>query len=495
MLKQAGLGLASILIMAASLPASSHADTYKRHKDRVLGTSFDLVVNAPGEAAADQAEAAMLEEIERLNAIFSGYDATSEISRLNQTDSMQVSEDLMGVLQQCEAYRKETGNAFSCRIGSLVETWSAAEDSNALPKRPTMRVAAGELRRADVALDADALTVTKPEALKFNTDAIAKGHILDAALAAGREAAPDASGLLLNIGGDVLAWGAGPHDGQWSVAVTSASELGDGASSPAGTLKIDEGAVATSGLGPRDLEIDGEAYGHVISPTDGWPVSEVLSASVHAPEATDADALATTLLVMGLKRGLSFIEDRAGIEAEIVTADGRHHATSGWSALQAETGEAEQETANWPEGFAFSVDFEIPEKDVSDYERPYVAVWIADDSRNLIRILMLAGDESRWMEENYYWYRRFGRKAGSLVDAVAGPTRRPGEYELSWDGLTDDGEPVPPGDYILHIEAAREHGGHQHESIDFTLSDEAFSDETAPGEELGEVALRFGAAQ
>lgn len=488
MLKQAVIGLVCVLTLTLAGPADAHADTYKRHKDRVLGTSFDLVVNAPDEVTADKAERAILDAIERLNAIFSTYDAASELSRLNRAGSMQVSGALMDVLERCETYRQETGNAFSCRIGGLVEAWSAAEEKNELPDRPELRVAAGEIRRAEIGLDADSLTVTKPATVRFTTDAIAKGYILDEALKAAREAAPETSGLLINMGGDIRAWGAGPHEGRWLVAVP-------GASAPERRVRVGEGAVATSGLGPRDIEIEGETFAHVISPADGWPVSGVLAASVHAPEAADADAMATALLVMGLKQGLAYIEGKPDVEAEIVTADGRHHATSGWASLQVQSEAPASSAPDWPDGFAFSARFEIPDKDVADYERPYIAVWIADADRNLIRILMLAGDESRWMEENYYWYRRFGRKAGSLVDAVAGPTRRPGEYELVWDGLDDEGEPVGPGAYVLHIEAAREHGGHQHESLDFSLGDEAFEEAIAPGDELGRIDVRFGAPE
>jgi len=495
MLKQAVIGLVCALTLTLAGPADAHADIYKRHKDRVLGTYFDLVVNAPDEVTADKAERAILDAIERLNAIFSTYDAGSELSRLNRAGSMQVSGELMDVLERCEAYRQETGNAFSCRIGGLVEAWSAAEEKNELPGRPELRVAAGEIRRAEIGLDADRLSVTKPATVRFTTDAIAKGYILDEALNAAREAAPEMSGLLINIGGDIRAWGAGPHEGHWLVAVTGPSGPGYGASAPAGRVRVGEGAVATSGLGPRDVEIEGETFGHVISPADGWPTSEVLAASVRAPEAADADAMATVLLVMGLKRGLAYIEGKPDVEAEIVTADGRHHATSGWASLQVRPEVPASSEPEWPDGFAFSARFEIPAKDVADSERPSIAVWIADADRNLIRILMLAGDESRWMEENYYWYRRFGRKAGSLVDAVAGPTRRPGQYELVWDGLDDEGEPVAPGAYVLHVEAAREHGGHQHKSLDFSLGDEAFEEAIAPGDELGRIDVRFGAPE
>ena len=239
--------------------------------------------------------------------------------------------------------------------------------------------------------------------------------------------------------------------------------------------------------------IGGQAYGHVLSPYNGWAITGAISASVHAGDAMTADALATALMAMPLDRGLALVEGLDGVEASIIAEDGRTYSSTGWTLLTVEgmSGTAQNAPA-WPPGYTFTVDFEIPALEVAGYERPYIAVWLADTERNLVRILMLAGDDSRWMEENYFWYRRFGRKAGSLVDALSGPTRRPGEYSLDWDGLDHDGAPVPPGEYVLHLEAAREHGGHQHESIELMLGDAAFTHEVPAGEELGRIAVRFG---
>ena len=486
----AGLALAPIL--SAILSGAAAADIYKRHHDHVLGTSLDLVVNAPSEAAADTAESAIIQEIERLRSVFSTYDISSEISRLNQASSMEASADMIRVLEQCEAYRTLTSNALSCRIGGLLDVWASAEHENRLPDRPAMRVAAGEIRRASIQTDTKTRRISRPEPVRFATDSLAKGYILDAALEVASAAAPEVSGLLINIGGDIRSWGDGPQNGQWAVAVTQASELGEGGSAPHARVLIDEGAIATSGLGPRNRTIEGEAYSHVISPADGWPVSHIQTATVHASDAMTADAIATALLVMDLKPGLNLVENMPGVEAEIVTADQRRHPTSGWTTFESMPRKEAEASANWPDEFTFTIDFEIPEHAIADYERPYVAVWIADKERNLIRILMLAGQQERWMEENYYWHRRFGRKAGSLVDAIAGPTRRPGQYDLQWDGLTDDGIPAPAGDYILHLEAAREHGDHQHESIGFTISQDPFTHQVEPGSEIGPVIIRFG---
>lgn len=468
--------------LASAAAGSASAEPFRRHHDHVLGTSFDLVVVAERAETADAVEAAILEEIDRLSPILNTYDPASEISRLNATGAAEVSPELIQVISACEAFREQTGDGLSCRIGAIVAAWNAAEETGTPPSRIDMRLLAGQIRRAEIVIDES--HITRPDSIVFDTNSLAKGYIIDAALEAARAAVPEADGILLDIGGDLKAWGEAPHADGWTVGI----EIPAGETS----LSVAGGAIATSGRGPRDRMIGGQAYGHILSPYNGWAVTGAMSASVHAGDAMTADALATALMAMPLDRGLALVERLEGVEASIIAEDGRAYSSTGWANLiVGDMSETAQEAPAWPPGYTFTVDLEIPEFDIAGYERPYIAVWLADHDRTLVRILMLAGDDSRWMEENYFWYRRFGRKAGSLVNALSGPTRRPGEYTLDWDGLDHDGAPVPPGDYVLHLEAAREHGGHQHESIELTLGEAAFIHEVPAGEELGQISVRF----
>lgn len=484
-LTRIGVVISSLFGLACS---GAVAETYSRSNDFVLGTNLDLVIVADTEKDADTVEAAILTEVSRLNAILSTYRTTSEITSLNSTNSATVSPDLFAVLKACEAFRAQTENALSCRIGALLNTWQAAEEANDLPSRAPLRLAAGEIRRAKLNIDETSLSLDRPDVVTFQLNALAKGYIIDRALDAARAASPELNGLLINIGGDIKTWGQSPKNEPWSTAIKAAlSETGNGVQ-----LTFGAGAIATSGRGPRDRAIDGKSYSHIISPKNGWHVEGISQASVFAEDAMTADALATALLVMPLNDGIALIETLLGVEARIMADDGRAYVSSGWSAL--EIGSEKAKTNEyWPTDFRFDVNFVIPDLDVSNYERPYIAAWVADADRKLVRILLLAGPEERWMEENYYWHRRFGRKSGSLTEALSEPTRKPGQYLVSWDGLDHDGNPALSGDYVLHMEAAREHGEHQHESFEISLGTTPFYLERAGGDELGNIFVSFGA--
>src|SRR3546814_11325417 len=71
-----------------------------------------------------------------------------------------------------------------------------------------------------------------------------------------------------------------------------------------------------------------------------------------------------------------------------------------------------------------------------------------------------SSDLARWIDSNYVWWRRYGRKIENVVDTTARPSRQPGRYHVVWDGLDDAGRRAGRGSYLIHVEAAREHGGH-----------------------------------
>lgn len=467
------------LVAAAASPAGVASDTWSFHLDHVLGTSFDMAVAAPSEAEARFAFAAATTEIARLNRALSAWRDDSELAALNRTETMPVSPDLFAVISACEAWRVRTGGAFSARMGRLHEAWSEASDR--VPDNVELCAAATQAERGDVVLQADSRTIRRPEAVRFAPDGLAKGYIIDAALAAARRVAPCVNGVMIDIGGDVACWGAAP----WRVGVADPAQLADNAS-PLVVLNLANQALAVSGPGPRDRRIGGEAYSHLLDPRTGQPAPRI-QAAVIAPTAMEADALATALAVTPVEQGLALAERRPGVQALLV-AEGRRHATSGWEA-------ACQTASALPAGFAVEVAYEIPKIEAANYRKPYVLVWVTDADKNLIKTLVIQGTKKEYQEDNYVWWRRYGRKQPGLLDAIGKPTRPPGRYIVGWDGLDANGKRAPQGHYLIHIEAAREHGGHTYQVIDVNLAAAPTTGSAPAKDELGAAQVRYGRAK
>jgi len=508
-------GVSAIAVTAAAeaaiaMPAPVQAQAHRFHYEPVLGTTLDIVAMAPDEGTALLAMNAARVEIARLEKILSTWRPDSELARLPKDARIAVSEDLFAVLEACEKWRIATHDAFDARLGALVSLWREAGEQGVLPARERLVSRAHELAAAKMTLDVAAREIMVPQAIELSVDGLAKGYIIDAALAAAQRAAPLLQGMMLNIGGDLRCWGASPQGACWHVGVSDPEKLADNAR-PAMIVALQDRAVATSGKGLRDHVIRDQAYSHILSPQSGAPLTQVVSATVVARKAADADALATAFSVLAPSQSLALAESLDDVEAMIVTADGRQHASLGWPALveQSETAPGLlQRTASfmgellvssaqaasdvWPAGFELKVDFEIPQIESSNYKKPYLAIWVTDENKKLVRHVALLGNEQKWIDSNYVWWRRFGRKSPNVVETMTRPTLAPGQHSVVWDGRDDKGNPVTQGRYMIHIEATREHGGHSYRSIAFDVGEKPAEAADAGADELGATKISFG---
>jgi thiamine biosynthesis lipoprotein len=476
-----------LLALALSLPAAAAAEPERHQRENVLGTSFEMIVVDASAQEVDAAVAAALAEIARLDAVLSVWKDDSELSRFNRSEGAQeLSDDLRAVLGLCEQWRAKASRAFSCRLGDLLQTWRAADGGESIPDRAEMRKRANEINRA--VFDATSKeALVRPAAVRFETDALAKGWIIDRVLEKAKAAAPKAIGIKIDIGGDAVYWGESAVGKPWRVAVADPLKTRDNSGFIA-TLDLRSRAIAASGHGSRGFEIARKHYSHILDPKEGWPVAYAPSAVVVARDAVTADALATALTVMPVRAGLDLVDHLPDVEALIVTEAGASFVSQGWHALL--SADTRSETG-WPSDFSFTVDYEIPKIDATNYRRPYLAIWIATKDGNALNQLLVLGDSSRWLQELPLWWRRHGRRNESSISGIARPTRRAGSYSVDWNGRDDQGKAVAPGDYVLHVEAAREHGAHETLELPFTLSNEPFRAERRGESEIGRVSLRF----
>jgi thiamine biosynthesis lipoprotein len=498
--------LATALIPAAFVQPAQAA-VHRFHDDHVLGTSLDLVVTGADAQTSARALAAAKAEIARLDKTLSGWRPDSELARLNASEGpMAASHDLYRVIEQCEAFRSASGGAFSARLGEAEALWRAAELDGRTVDADALAVAAARGETAEVRLDPVSRIIDRGGAV-FAVDALAKGYVIDAALEAAARAAPTATGLMLDVGGDLRCRGLGPDSGHWPVGLAKGRDADNAA--PAHIIRVKDQAVATSGPGARDRLIGVARLNHTLLPGDGQPAS-ARTVTVVADKAADADALATAIAAQPGHHGLAFAA-KQGAQARIVESDGRVLTTDGWSDLIAPASIAERHTqdaiarliqaaapvraAAWPAGFEVDVDYEIPELTAGRYHPPFVAIWVTDQDGKLVRTLFHLGNRPRrFLDSNYVWWRSFnadGQGPDKLV-SVTRPSRMPGRYTAVWDGKDDAGNAVTQGHYLINIEMTREHGGHSLQTIPLDIGKIPVS-ASAQGEgESGPAAARYG---
>lgn len=155
---------------------------------------------------------------------------------------------------------------------------------------------------------------------------------------------------------------------------------------------------------------------------------------------------------------------------------------------------SEAAVATFPAGAELAVSFSfVPESNGGRVNNPYVAVWVEDPEGNLVQTISLWYEQSargaRWLADLPQWYRASGRAADVTM---SGATRVAGDHTVVWDGTDLDGDPVAQGDYVLFVEAAREHGPYEITSTPITIGTDGFTLELPADGELADVTATFG---
>lgn len=486
-------------------PAPVHsrhtAGSWGFHRENVLGTSLEMAVSAPDREVALRAEAAAMAEFQRQGAILSAWDPHSEFSRWQKTRgvAVRVSPELMDVLGRFDTWQGETGGVLNASAETATQLWSLAEKRGANPSPSQLAAAVHTMQQPHWVLDRAAGTATRtsdaPLVLASFTKSLVTSHAADAALQAG------ATGVMLNVGGDIVARGTLVQ----RVDVADARHDADNAA-PIDSVLLQNRAIATSGSTRRGFRVAGAQLSHLIDPRTAKPADAVLSASVIASDAATAGALATALAILSPQQGSALMRRHAGAEYLLTTAAGQRIASEGWAAYQqpglrpaayvVRAGTSAPTTgSNWNQSMELSIKLDLPRIDNPRYRRPYVAVWIEDKDKFPVRTIALWFKNPRWLHELTTWYRddqvRNLSEGTDISGTVSSPTRPPGSYNLRWDGKDNEGKLVKAGSYTVVVEAAREHGGHSVERQEINFNGQPQARTLPASDELGAVQLDY----
>lgn len=266
-----------------------------------------------GEKAVDAA----MEEVRRLDALLSTGDASSEVSRINAAGDGTMSKDTKALLQASLTLFRETGGLFDPTVYPLMELWGFPTGEYHVPTE-------AELEEVLALVDASRIeqngtNVLLGEGQKIDFGGIAKGYASNQVMEIFREY-KITSGMV-SLGGNVQVIGRRTDGSRWQVGIQN-PEGGQG--EVLGVVEAEDQAVITSGGYERYFEEDGNTYIHIIDPRTGFPADSGLSSvTVLSADGMLADALSTSLYIMGYDRAVSFWQDCSfRFDLILVTAEG-----------------------------------------------------------------------------------------------------------------------------------------------------------------------------
>ncbi|RLS53580.1 MAG: FMN-binding protein [Planctomycetota bacterium] len=304
------LGMASDNASPVSTPAAAASAplSLDRVQGRTMGTTWSLTIRHDCPVPRIELERTIQHELNRLEKVFSLYQADSELSRWNQSEPlldeeglpewMTVSRELAQLAAWALELSQKTGGVYDPTMGPMWRLWQPS-GLHSDPRQPTheQQLAARERTGAhliEVRQSPPAIRKRR-SGLELDLNAVVEGYALDRL--AGLLKARGVHDALIELGGEYWAHGSSAPDQRWRIGIEDARELGVAHRS----VTLQDQAISTSAITRQPT--------HLIDPRSGTPITTTLkSVSVIAPSALLADSWATALMILGPVEGRSVAE-------------------------------------------------------------------------------------------------------------------------------------------------------------------------------------------
>ena len=266
---------------------------------QTMGTSYHISYRPDNNQLIEQKN--IEQRLLDINQVFSSWDKTSELSRLNQAPIGQwidISSELLSLLQDAQTIYTQTNGYFDVTMGQLLSLWGFYQHK---PTNPPSQAEQTNAKK-NSGMDGFILKNKQIKKLKKNQldlSAIAKGYGVDQIVKQLKQ--QNIKHAIVEIGGEVFAWGKMQKDQDWRIGIEHPNHLPQ-------VIVLDNQGVATSGNYRNFIAYNKQQYGHIFNPKTGQPAQAVfLSVSVIADKVATADAYATAIMAMDKKTAISFI--------------------------------------------------------------------------------------------------------------------------------------------------------------------------------------------
>ena len=283
-----------------------------------MGTSVEIVVSQAQPAKAEEAMEAAFQEVERVNFLMSNYRPDSEVSQITRyagEKGIRVSPETLEIIERSLYFSRLSAGAFDITIGPVFRLWNFREG-----KFPDDRSLKENLKKVDyrkLKVDrARSSVFLEDRGMALDLGAIGKGYAVDRACKALLKKGME--NFLVNAGGHIKSHGHKDPEVPWVIGIQH-PRLPSGSIAK---LRPRQAAVVTSGDYEKFFLKKGERYHHLLNPATGMPARECQSVTILAPSAMDADALASTVFVLGPPKGFTLIEKFPEVHAVIVDHKG-----------------------------------------------------------------------------------------------------------------------------------------------------------------------------
>lgn len=284
---------------------------------RLMGNRFEITVVSDDAIRAEQQINRAVQEIKRIEDLLTTFNDNSQTNLINRNAGIapvKVDREIFDLILRSKRISQVTQGAFDISYGSVdTRLWNFDQHMTALPDTVTARQRVRLINYQNILLDEDRCTVfLKEKGMRIGFGGIGKGYAAEKAKLLLQQMGVQSG--IVNAAGDLTAWGYQPNGEEWTIGIAAP----DQSRHPFSYLSITNMAIATSGNYEKYVLIDGKKYSHTIDPKTGLPVSGIKSVTIISPHAEVADAMATPVMIMGIKAGLHMINQIKGLACIII---------------------------------------------------------------------------------------------------------------------------------------------------------------------------------
>ena len=324
-----------LIVLAALCSAACNDTHYYRISGYAQGGTWQVKYRG-ARLSPDRVQAGVDSLLREIDFTISGYNKASLLSRLNAGDSVVLNQRFLELYEHSYRMWEASQGAFDVASGPLFDIWGFGFTGDSLPSAKAVQdcledCGTGRLISPDGMRSLLGEKITARQLLRdkdeqalprLNFYAIAQGYSCD--VVADYLHGLGVSDMLVDIG-EIYCCGLNPSGKGWSIGIDNPV---DGNNTPGADIKdvwtSDGGShgVVTSGNYRKFYVRDGKKYSHTIDPRTGYPVTHnLLSATVIAPSAWEADALATWFMVIGFEQARAYLDSHPEIQACLISSE------------------------------------------------------------------------------------------------------------------------------------------------------------------------------
>src|SRR6187455_1568426 len=293
---------------------------------KLMGNRFEITVVGDDPLWADKRIDDAAEEIRRIEKLFTTFDESSQTNLINRNAGVtpvKVDKEVYDLIERSKKISTLTQGAFDITYGSIDKRlWNFDKTMTSLPDPQTSKQLVRLINYRNVILNENDCTVfLKEKGMRIGFGGIGKGYAAEKAKSLLQQKGVKSG--IINAAGDLTAWGHQTNGKPWTIGIADPNTTRAAFS----FLEITNTSIATSGNYEKFILIDGKKYSHTIDPKTGLPVRGIKSVTIICPNAEIADAMATPVMIMGIRTGLDMLNQMKEVAGIIIDDNDKIYTT------------------------------------------------------------------------------------------------------------------------------------------------------------------------